>query len=43
MCGDADEETFSTIHHEMGHVQYYMNYADQWPIFRVEDKHRHPS
>ena len=35
MCGIQSEETFSTIHHEMGHIQYYMNYAHQPPIFRV--------
>ena len=35
MCGDQSEETFFTIHHEMGHVQYYMNYAKLPTIFRV--------
>ena len=35
MCGDQSEETFFTIHHEMGHVQYYMNYAQLPTIFRV--------
>jgi hypothetical protein len=35
MCGDQSEDTFLTAHHEMGHVQYYMNYADIKPIFRV--------
>jgi len=34
MCGDQSEETFFTIHHEMGHVQYYMNYAQLPTIFR---------
>ena len=23
-----------TIHHEMGHIEYYMQYADQPPQFR---------
>ena len=35
MCGDQSEETFFTVHHEMGHVQYYMNYAKLPTIFRV--------
>ena len=35
MCGDQSEETFFTIHHEMGHVQYYMNYAKLPAIFKV--------
>lgn len=35
MCGDQTLETLLTAHHEMGHVQYYMNYHHQPPIFRV--------
>ena len=35
MCGERTEETFLTAHHEMGHVQYYMNYAHLPAIFRV--------
>ena len=35
MCGDEDEESFNAVHHEMGHIQYYMNYANLDPIFRV--------
>ena len=29
-----DEEYFSTIHHEMGHIQYFMAYSDQPGVFR---------
>ena len=36
MCGDVSEETFLTLHHEMGHIQYYMAYSDQPAIFRVK-------
>ena len=35
LCGVSDEDTFTTIHHEMGHIQYYMSYSDQPPLFRV--------
>ena len=34
LCGAQDEETLLTVHHEMGHVEYFMNYAHQPPIFR---------
>ncbi len=34
LCGDQSEDTFITLHHEMGHIQYYMNYADRDPLFR---------
>lgn len=35
LCGERDEDTFVTVHHEMGHIQYYMSYASQPPLFRV--------
>ncbi len=36
LCGDdGSEDTFVTVHHEMGHVQYYMSYSGQPPLFRV--------
>lgn len=35
MCTQMDEEYFSTIHHEMGHIQYFMAYSDQPGVFRT--------
>ena len=35
LCGSQSEDTFLTIHHEMGHIEYYMSYVQQPPIFRV--------
>ncbi|RNA14455.1 angiotensin-converting enzyme-like [Brachionus plicatilis] len=34
MCTSVDDENFYTIHHEMGHIEYYMAYKDQPAIFR---------
>lgn len=34
MCTQIRMEDFITIHHEMGHIQYYMQYADQPLTFR---------
>ncbi|XP_059091374.1 angiotensin-converting enzyme-like [Tigriopus californicus] len=34
LCGQQTWDTFLTLHHEMGHIQYYMNYHHQPPIFR---------
>lgn len=34
-CLDVNEEDFYVIHHELGHVHYYMAYRNQTPIFRV--------
>ena len=34
MCTDTTMYDFITIHHEMGHVQYYMLYRDQPVNFR---------
>lgn len=34
MCTSVNFEDFVTVHHEMGHIQYYIQYADQSPIFR---------
>ena len=34
MCTSVDEENFHTIHHEMGHIEYYMAYKDQPALFR---------
>src|SRR5690606_1856799 len=34
MCIKPNEEDFTTIYHELGHVYYYLAYADQPPIFQ---------
>ncbi|QDH69657.1 M2 family metallopeptidase [Marilutibacter alkalisoli] len=34
MCIKPNEEDFTTIYHELGHVYYYMLYKDQPPIFQ---------
>ena len=33
MCTSINEEDFYTVHHEMGHVEYFMAYAHQPVIF----------
>ncbi len=34
MCTKVDEENFKVIHHEMGHIEYYMSYENQPAIFK---------
>lgn len=34
MCTEVTMEDLSVVHHEMGHIMYYMLYADQYPYFR---------
>lgn len=34
MCTEANMEDLGTIHHEMGHIIYFMLYANQYPTFR---------
>lgn len=34
MCTDVTMDKLVTIHHEMGHVEYYMQYNDQPLIFQ---------
>ena len=34
MCTDVNMDYLLTIHHEMGHIQYDMQYATQPPQFR---------
>lgn len=38
LCSKVTMQDFSVIHHEMGHLQYYMAYQDQPPIFQVDRK-----
>lgn len=33
-CIEATEEQLFTIHHELGHIYYYLNYASQPPLFQ---------
>ncbi|XP_064626847.1 angiotensin-converting enzyme-like [Lineus longissimus] len=33
-CTQVSQGSFKTVHHEMGHVQYYMEYKDQPTVFR---------
>lgn len=32
ICTERNEEHFYTIHHEMGHIQYYMSYDESQPF-----------
>lgn len=34
MCTTVTQEDFVTVHHEMGHIQYFMNYRNQHWVFR---------
>ena len=34
MCTEVTQEDLTTIHHEMGHIEYFMQYRNQSPIFR---------
>lgn len=34
MCTEINSFDFETIHHEMGHIVYFMEYRKQPPIFR---------
>lgn len=34
MCIKINEEDFTTIHHELGHIFYFHYYKDQSPLFR---------
>lgn len=34
MCGHVQESIFSTVHHEMGHLAYFMAYKDQPTIYK---------
>ena len=33
-CTEITEEDFVTVHHEMGHVEYYMQYKNQPFVYR---------
>ena len=34
MCIEPTEEMLTTVHHELGHIYYYLNYKDQPPMFQ---------
>ena len=33
-CTDITQDDFITIHHEMGHIEYYLQYVDQPVAYR---------
>ena len=33
-CVEINEEQLSTLHHELGHIYYYIMYKDQKPVFK---------
>ena len=35
MCAHVTEEDLMTLHHDMGHLYYYLTYAHQPQMFRV--------
>ena len=35
MCTKIDQDDFRTIHHEMGHIQYYQQYASLPYVLRT--------
>ena len=34
MCTDVTHKNFITVHHEMAHVQYFLNYRNNPKVFR---------
>ena len=34
MCTEVSEDDFFVVHHEMGHIEYYMSYSGQPYFFR---------
>ena len=34
MCTSVNDDDFYTVHHEMGHIEYFMAYANQPAIFK---------
>ena len=34
MCTSVNQEDLVTIHHEMGHIQYFLQYRHQPQVFR---------
>jgi hypothetical protein len=39
LCAEVNAEDFRVIHHEMGHVEYYMAYRNQPIVFQVHASH----
>ena len=35
MCIEPNEEDFTTVYHELGHIYYYLAYKDQPPLFQA--------
>lgn len=34
MCAVVNMEDLQTVHHEMGHVEYYLQYRDKPNVYR---------
>ena len=34
MCSQVNDDDFKTVHHEMGHIEYYMQYRHLANLFR---------
>ena len=34
MCTEVNEEDLETMHHEMGHIEYFLQYKDQPQVYR---------
>ena len=35
MCASVNEDDLWTVHHEMGHIEYFMQYRHQGTLFRT--------
>jgi hypothetical protein len=35
LCAEVNAQDFYVVHHEMGHVEYYMAYRNQPTVFQV--------
>ena len=40
MCGQVNEDDLYTLHHEMGHLYYFLSYRHQPYLFRVSSIHK---
>lgn len=41
LCAEVSMEDLYVIHHEMGHIEYYMAYESQPAIFQVSRKNNY--
>ena len=35
MCASVTQDSLQTVHHEMGHIEYFMLYKNQPTVFRA--------